>query len=50
MPDVNLDAETKQAWTIYREDLRSVPQNNQFATCYDDVIWPTPPPQQPAEN
>lgn len=50
MPDVDLDAETKQAWTIYREDLRNVPQNNQSATCYDDVVWPTPPPQQPAEN
>jgi len=50
MPDTSLDDEARRAWTIYREDLRNVPQNNQFANSYEEVIWPTPPPQQPEEN
>ena len=50
MPDVTLDSDIRRAWTIYREDLRNVPQNNQSATCYEEVIWPVRPSLQPTEN
>jgi hypothetical protein len=50
MPDTSLDAETQGTWTMYREDLRNVPQNNELATCYEEVTWPTHPSEQPTEN
>lgn len=40
MPDAPLTAAEKQAWAVYRQTLRDIPQD--FATP-DAVVWPTPP-------
>lgn len=40
MPDSPLTAEGQQAWAVYRQALRDIPQD--YATP-DDVVWPTAP-------
>lgn len=38
LPDVSLD--TKQAWAVYRQQLRDMPENQQDVK---NPVWPTPP-------
>ena len=36
----NYSTETKDAWRMYRENLRNIPQSNQDL---DNINWPTNP-------
>lgn len=40
LPDVPLD--DKQAWAVYRQELRDITSQPNFP---NDIIWPTPPTQ-----
>jgi len=43
LPDNSLTESERAEWTIYRQALRDVPQNNTGLTNPDNVIWPTKP-------
>lgn len=40
LPDVPLTASEKEAWAVYRQQLRDIPN---IYTNPDDIIWPVPP-------
>lgn len=43
VPDAPTD---KAAWTVYRQALRDLPDNQAEVETLDDIIWPTSPDQQ----
>jgi hypothetical protein len=43
LTDAPLNENKKQEWTIYRQELRDLPQNQPSLTSLEEVVWPTPP-------
>lgn len=43
LPDAPLTQTQKDAWGVYREDLRDIPSTNTNVELAEDIIWPTPP-------
>ncbi len=43
LTDAPLNENKKQEWTIYRQQLRDLPQNQPSLTSLEEVVWPTPP-------
>jgi hypothetical protein len=41
--DAPLTLAEKEAWQVYRQQLRDLPQNTQGITDMKDIVWPTPP-------
>ncbi len=41
--DVPLTQAQKDAWNVYREELRNVPSTNTDVEFIDDISWPIPP-------
>lgn len=43
LPDAPLTQAQKDAWNVYREELRNVPSTNTDVEFLDDITWPLPP-------
>lgn len=41
LPDVPIEVNNKNAWAVYRQALRNLPQQAEFPTT---ISWPSPPP------
>jgi hypothetical protein len=41
--DSPLTENKKQEWSVYRQELRDLPQNQPSLTSLEEVVWPTPP-------
>ena len=43
LADSPLTENKKQEWSVYRQELRDLPQNQPSLTSLEEVVWPTPP-------
>jgi hypothetical protein len=43
LADSPLTESKKQEWSVYRQQLRDLPQNQPSLTSLEEVVWPTPP-------
>lgn len=43
LADSPLTESKKQEWSVYRQQLRDLPQNQPSLTSLEDVVWPAPP-------
>lgn len=44
LSDTNLTEEEKQAWQVYRTELRDLPSTNIGVDNISEIAWPSPPP------
>jgi hypothetical protein len=43
MPDNNLTTEQRTAWTVYRQQLRDMPDTFAGVNSVDEIVWPVKP-------
>lgn len=43
LPDSPLSPEKRDLWSIYRQELRDIPESVPSNTSFSDIIWPTKP-------